>query len=377
MKDSASRNFVVFIPGTRWEDTQGTDHRLAEAMAKELSILWVDPPMPVIGPASVVRPRTLRRFYLDQPLPGLYRLRFLAPPKFTHVLMEPVVQTLRLMAVRTAMSRLQGTVVGSVLLSPRDAFLTGVPGFKALHITDDWTAGAALMGLNAERVLARLKENMRRADVLSAVSPPLADCMSHVAGGREVVVLPNGCTIAPELPPAVGEARAVLLGQLNERLDVELLDQLADTGVDIEIIGPRRERESAFTLKLDNFIARPNVTWRGEVAPQQVPGLLAGASVGLTPYADTEFNRASFPLKTLDYLATGLPVVATDSAAVQWLAVSGIYIAHSRSEFLNLVNKHGATPPTSEQRLYLREQARRHTWDARSQQLLNLAGWLS
>src|SRR5258708_23401667 len=41
--------------------------------------------------------------------------------------------------------------------------------------------------------------------------------------------------------------------------------------------------------------------------------------VGITPYRDTPFNRASFPLKTLEYLGAGLPVVSADLPAARWL----------------------------------------------------------
>ena len=41
--------------------------------------------------------------------------------------------------------------------------------------------------------------------------------------------------------------------------------------------------------------------------------------VGLTPYADTPFNEASFPLKTLEYFSAGLPVVSTDLPGSRWL----------------------------------------------------------
>ena len=40
-----------------------------------------------------------------------------------------------------------------------------------------------------------------------------------------------------------------------------------------------------------------------------MPSYMAALKVGLTPYGDNEFNRASFPLKTLEYLSAGIAVV--------------------------------------------------------------------
>ncbi|MBI4899196.1 MAG: hypothetical protein HY829_01825, partial [Actinobacteria bacterium] len=42
-------------------------------------------------------------------------------------------------------------------------------------------------------------------------------------------------------------------------------------------------------------------------------------SVGLTPYADSTFNRRSFPLKTLEYLAAGIPVVTSGAVPLAGL----------------------------------------------------------
>ena len=38
------------------------------------------------------------------------------------------------------------------------------------------------------------------------------------------------------------------------------------------------------------------------------------------PYADTSYNRASFPLQPLEYLAAGRPVVTTPIESMSWLA---------------------------------------------------------
>jgi teichuronic acid biosynthesis glycosyltransferase TuaH len=46
---------------------------------------------------------------------------------------------------------------------------------------------------------------------------------------------------------------------------------------------------------------------------------MAAIDVGITPYRDSEFNRASFPLKTLEYLSVGTPVVSSSLPAMRWL----------------------------------------------------------
>ena len=50
-----------------------------------------------------------------------------------------------------------------------------------------------------------------------------------------------------------------------------------------------------------------------------MPAYIAAIDIGITPYLDSPFNRASFPLKTLDYLSAGRPAVSTALPAARWL----------------------------------------------------------
>jgi teichuronic acid biosynthesis glycosyltransferase TuaH len=86
------------------------------------------------------------------------------------------------------------------------------------------------------------------------------------------------------------------------------------------------------------------------------------------PYADTAFNRGSFPLKLLEYLGAGLPVVSTDLPATRWLDTPLIHTATNRTGFVAAVERvlGGADPGTPASR---REFARRHGWESRARQV--------
>ena len=73
--------------------------------------------------------------------------------------------------------------------------------------------------------------------------------------------------------------------------------------------------------RMEALIARPNVHWLGTKPFAELPSYLGAIDVGLTPYAQSAFNRASFPLKTLEYLAAGRPAVASDLPAHRWLDI--------------------------------------------------------
>jgi teichuronic acid biosynthesis glycosyltransferase TuaH len=178
------------------------------------------------------------------------------------------------------------------------------------------------MGLSAGRLRAQERQAAARADVVAVVSPRLAEHWSAL--GADPVLIPNGCfpgdasNVAPP-PAAIDLPRPVvgLVGQLTERINLRLLDAVAAAGLSLLLVGPYDTRWEP--RRFATLIARPNVHYAGRVPAEEVPSYLAAMDVGLTPYADTPFNQASFPLKTLEYFSAGLPVVSTDLPGARWL----------------------------------------------------------
>jgi glycosyltransferase involved in cell wall biosynthesis len=62
---------------------------------------------------------------------------------------------------------------------------------------------------------------------------------------------------------------------------------------------------------VDAAVAEGLVTWHGFVPNDRVGSLLSGGSVGLSLLTDDPNYRVSMPSKVVEYLAHGLPVVAT------------------------------------------------------------------
>jgi teichuronic acid biosynthesis glycosyltransferase TuaH len=96
------------------------------------------------------------------------------------------------------------------------------------------------------------------------------------------------------------------------------------------------------------------VRYTGRVPPADVPGYLAAIDIGITPYTSSEFNRASFPLKTLEYLAAGRPVVSSDLPGARWLhddlaaadqaPAEIMTLASTPAEFVSAVRRLAAQP---------------------------------
>jgi teichuronic acid biosynthesis glycosyltransferase TuaH len=219
---------------------------------------------------------------------------------------------------------------------------------------------------------------LRGADAVAVVSTELRD--RYARDGIKAEFVPNGCSaevfdgIDTAEPPSGVDLPgpiAGFVGHINDRIDLTLLEAVADAGCSLLIVGPVAHGYRAE----DRFMAltrRPNVRWLGSRPYEEIPGCLRLIDVGLTPYVDSAFNRASFPLKTLEYVAAGRGAVVTPLPAHHWLGSDLIAIADGRDAFVGRVREALATPRTVELVAERRAFARRHSWQNRAARIAEL-----
>jgi len=106
---------------------------------------------------------------------------------------------------------------------------------------------------------------------------------------------------------AIPRPRIGFAGVIDERMDVPLLARLAEQHPDwhIVLLGPVAKIDPATLPRL------PNVHYLGMKSYRALPAYMAGWDVGILPFAHNEATRFISPTKTPEYLAAGLPVVAT------------------------------------------------------------------
>ncbi len=96
-------------------------------------------------------------------------------------------------------------------------------------------------------------------------------------------------------------------GVIDERMDIELLDGIAQARPDwhLVIIGP--------VVKIDPAIlpVRENIHYLGSKDYKELPAYLMGWDLAMLPFACNEATRFISPTKTPEYLAAGKPVVST------------------------------------------------------------------
>jgi glycosyltransferase involved in cell wall biosynthesis len=124
--------------------------------------------------------------------------------------------------------------------------------------------------------------------------------IDHFARARESLAEAPEQAYLPR--PRVG-----FFGVIDERLDLGLVEALADLRTDLQLlfVGPMG--------KIDRkaLPARPNIHWLGPKRYDELPRYIAGWDVGMMPFARSDAPRFVSPTKTLAYLAAGRPVVST------------------------------------------------------------------
>jgi teichuronic acid biosynthesis glycosyltransferase TuaH len=147
------------------------------------------------------------------------------------------------------------------------------------------------------------------------------------------VLIPNGCDArrfrssdSSPWPPELTLPAPIagFVGHLNDRIDLRLLEAVVDAGLSLLVVGPRNRGFEPD--RLPALLGRPGVQYVGPKASEELPPYFRAMDVGLVPYAVSPFNLGSFPLKTLEYLSAGLPVVATDLPATRWLGTDLVAI---------------------------------------------------
>jgi UDP-galactopyranose mutase len=149
--------------------------------------------------------------------------------------------------------------------------------------------------------------------------------VSHFRPARD---LPRNYAEQQTMP----EPRLGYAGVIDERLDLELLDDIASLRPEWQIvmIGP--------TVKIspESRPIRPNIHWLGMKDYAELPKYFAGWDVGIMPFALNDATRFISPTKTPEYLSAGLPVVSTAIRDVERpYGEQGLArIAHSSAEFV-------------------------------------------
>jgi UDP-galactopyranose mutase len=149
----------------------------------------------------------------------------------------------------------------------------------------------------------------------------------------------------PEDQRDIAHPRLGFFGVIDERFDVQLIDQVAAARPDWQfvMIGP------VVKIHPDTLPRRANIHYLGARSYQELPKYIAGWDVALLPFAMNESTRFISPTKTPEYLAAGKPVVSTPIQDVvrPYGEMELVQIADNRDEFIAAIEN--ALKPASDE----------------------------
>jgi glycosyltransferase involved in cell wall biosynthesis len=202
------------------------------------------------------------------------------------------------------------------------------------YATDDWGAGEERrpVGRAYELAYERIRENGHH---VAAVTEQI---LERIAPKGRRLVLPNAVDplewesegTAPRWFIDLPRPRLVYLGALDYRIDVELLCRAAEAFPEASIVLAGLHLDPARFAPLAKY---SNVTVSDREPRDGVIGIVRGADVGLVPHNLTRATRAMSPIKVYEYLAGGLPVVATSLPELSKLG-SRVLVAADDRDFL-------------------------------------------
>jgi glycosyltransferase involved in cell wall biosynthesis len=379
---------IVCVGFADWDTQLWTNqHHLMSRLARDNRVLFIES-------LGLRRPQLARR-----DLVRVWRRlrRGLAPPRATdglHVLSPLVLPFHRSRIVRGLNRRLLPALVRAAARRlglrqpilwayvPQAETLVGAldPSLVIYHCVDDI---AAHERIDTSSFRAAEQRFTARADLVLASSPSLADRMRGLS--HNVLYAPNVADtelFARALQPGAADPALAQLPEPRILFTGAIVSVKLDFGLLVELARLRPEWSFALVgpvglgdprTDVSSLAAEPNIHLLGPRPYAELPQVLRGGQAGLIPYARNELTESIFPMKVYEYLAAGLPVVATPLPALA--GVADVAVAEDAPGLAALLDEAlaGDTQPMRAERS---RRAASHSWDHRLQEIAAATGAL-
>jgi uncharacterized SAM-binding protein YcdF (DUF218 family)/glycosyltransferase involved in cell wall biosynthesis len=216
-------------------------------------------------------------------------------------------------------------------------------------------AEAHLVFVTSEKLRARAARFNAQVHVFPfAVSYERFERVRLAEGG-----VPAGAASLPH--PVIG-----YIGGLHQWVDQQIVGAIADAMPDasVVLVGPHQTDVSALA-------ARPNVHLLGPQPHAEVPGYIKSFDVGIVPYRISDYTSHVYPTKLNEYLAMGVPVVATDLLEIRRFNDTHgdiVAVAPDAGAFVSAV-RHAAADRGEAIRARRIEVAQENSWSSRIEKM--------
>jgi len=355
------RRLIYFSP-IPWGGLYQRPQHCAKLLARHFRLLWVEP-----------RTRS-------HPAPPAARknMDFLALPVFPSNAKSPAIR--RLARLGEALPPLPALLARRQASKLRRALGDGDPilffGHPEMAPLAEIFPRAPLVYDHMDDVLGfgdpppSLRRNLellvRRAALVNATSSRLAADM-ELTGARRVMRIGNGVEWArfaegaslpePAALATLDRPRVLYLGSVAEWFDFDLLFQVARSlrQMSFPVVGPLRPE-----LEHRRGEAPPNVHFLGARPYSEVPAWMSHSDLAVIPFVRNALTGAVDPVKLHEYLASGLPVVATPFSPELRAHGGAVRLAESPVEFAEALSALQAEMPDPE---HLRRLAAARDWE--------------
>ena len=375
---------IVCVGFADWDTELWTNqHHLMARLARENRVLFVESlglRQPQLAGRDLARiARRLRRGLAPpRAADGLHVLSPLVLPFHRSRLVRALNARLLPALVRRAVRRLGFDAPILWAYVPQAEVLVDAlqPSLIVYHCVDDI---AAHERIDTASFRAAEQRFAARADLVLASAPALAERLRSIS--RNVLYAPNVAdtdlfaqALTPSPPAALDPQMAALPAPrivftgaiVTMKLDLPLLAELARLRPQwsFALVGPVGPGEPHADVSAIADV--PNVHLLGPRAYAQLPDVLRAADAGLIPYARNQLTTSIFPMKVYEYLAAGLPVVATPLPALE--GVAEILTASDAETMARLLDR-ALAQDSPERRAERSREAAAHSWDRRLEEI--------
>jgi glycosyltransferase involved in cell wall biosynthesis len=372
---------IVCVGFADWDTAlQTNQHHLMKRLAAENRVLFVESlglRRPQLAGRDLKRiARRLRSGLRGaREVDGLHVLSPLVLPLHANAFVRTLNRRLLGVFVRRAASKLgmHGPILWAYVPQAESLLEVLQPELVIYHCVDDI---AAQPGIDSASFRAAEMRFARRADLVLASAPGLAERLRSISDN--VIYAPNVADTAlfasaledgpiDSALAALPAPRIVFTGAVvATKLDMRLLVELARSrpSWSFALVGPIGPGDPGTDVSA--LAAEPNLHLLGARAYEQLPSVLRGADAGLIPYARNQLTASIFPMKVYEYLAAGLPVVATPLPSLG--KIDAVACAPDADGIARLLDEAFAED-TPERRAERSRAAAVHSWEARIEQI--------
>lgn len=224
-------------------------------------------------------------------------------------------------------------------------------------------------------------EQVQKAEFVLATSTVLQEKMQQWR--KEVHLLPNAVdykhfhrAAQPDLAVAhelkdLKEPLIGYVGSLEYRVDADIMEAVLQSHPDKRLVAIGPVMKEHFPIdRLDRY---PNFLYLGPRKFEELPSYIKAFSCGIIPFRKTGVTQSIYPLKVNEYLAAGLPVVATSFSPDISSFQEVVFLAEDGKSFAQAVDRavdsyrHQSAEPRFQKALA-------NTWEVRVERLWEILG---